>query len=151
MTKKWPYNIARKAVVDLKPYAARGGATTALHLDANESPWAPPPVTGADGYNRYPEQQPVQLIQRLADLYDTLPERLMVGRGADEAIEVLLRTFCETGKDSILICPPTFGYYATCADIQGAGVIKAPLNDDFSYNEIRIRSALSKGGETLKI
>jgi len=51
----------------------------------------------------------------------------MVGRGADEAIEVLLRTFIEDGKDNILICSPTFGYYKTCAQIQGAGIIDVPL------------------------
>jgi len=54
----WPENIARKAIVNFAAYSARGGSTGALHLDANESPYAPPPVKGADGYNRYPEQQP---------------------------------------------------------------------------------------------
>ncbi len=151
MTLAWPQNIARKAIIDLHPYAARGGATQALHLDANESPWAPPPVTGTEEFNRYPEQQPSNLRARLADIYNTEPEKLMVGRGADEAIEILLRTFCEAGQDNILICPPTFGYYASCAHIQGAGVIEAPLNTDYSYNQKRIHTALSNHDATLKI
>ena len=130
----WPYSITRKAILAFDSYSARGGSTNALHLDANENPYAPPPVTGAKDFNRYPEQQPKALRQRLADIYGTKPERLMVGRGADEGIEVLLRTFCEDGQDSILICPPTFGYYKTCADIQGAATIEVPLDENYQWN-----------------
>ncbi len=139
----WPENIARKAIVTLKPYSARGGATGALHLDANESPWAPPPLKGTSGYNRYPEQQPQVLRERLAGLYGVKPDQIMMGRGADEGIEVLLRTFCEAREDSILICSPTFGYYKTCADIQGAGVVDVPLSTEFDWDGVSIRVALT--------
>ena len=147
----WPDSIARKAVLKFKAYSARGGATNALHLDANESPWAPPPVTDADGFNRYPEQQPAALRTRLAGLYGTRPEKIMIGRGADEAIEVLLRTFCEAGQDSILVCPPTFGYYQACAAIQGAHVIEAPLRPDFSYDVEIIKAKMNGAGAGLKM
>ena len=134
MSLTWPKSIARKAVVDMSVYSARGGATDALHLDANENPYAPPPVVGASGYNRYPAQQPETLVQRLAGLYGVTPDQLMVGRGADEGIECLLRAFCEADQDSILTCPPTFGYYKTCADIQGAGVVEVPLSEDYAWD-----------------
>jgi len=146
----WPENITRKAIVEFAAYSARGGATGALHLDANESPYAPPPIKGTESYNRYPEQQPPALIQRLADLYGTTPGRLMVGRGADEAIEVLLRTFCEDGQDQILICSPTFGYYKTCAQIQGAGIIDIPLNKDYQWDSAAILKA-AKAAKNLKV
>jgi len=146
----WPKNIARKAIVDFAAYSARGGATRALHLDANESPYAPPPVKGTEGYNRYPEQQPLALRQRLADLYDTPPDSLMVGRGADEAIEVLLRTYCEDGQDNILICSPTFGYYKTCAQIQGAGIIDVPLTTDYQWDTATILKT-AQAAENLKV
>jgi len=148
---EWPNSIARKAVLDFKAYSARGGATGALHLDANESPWIPPPVTGTDDFNRYPEQQPAALRARLADLYGARPEQIMVGRGADEAIEVLLRTFCKAGQDSVLVCPPTFGYYETCAAIQGAGIVEAPLRPGFSYDVELIKSKMKNAGTALKM
>ena len=130
----WPNSIARKVIADFAAYSARGGATDALHLDANESPWTPPPSDGSvTGYNRYPEQQPTVLKNRLAGLYGVDPAEIMMGRGADESIEVLLRTFCEAREDSILICPPTFGYFKVAAQIQGAGILEAPLNDDFTW------------------
>ncbi|CAM3793653.1 histidinol-phosphate transaminase [Litorimonas haliclonae] len=145
MTKTdWPYSIARKAVLAFDSYSARGGSTDALHLDANENPYAPPPVTGVANYNRYPEQQPPALRQRLADIYGTKPERILVGRGADEGIEILLRTFCEDGQDSILICPPTFGYYKTVADIQGAKTIEVPLSETYEWDVDGIHKAASE-------
>jgi len=146
----WPNNIARKSIADFAAYSARGGATGALHLDANESPYAPPPVKGAEGYNRYPEQQPSALRQRLADLYGTPIEQIMVGRGADEAIEVLLRTFCEASQDNILICSPTFGYYKTCAQIQGADIIDVPLDENYQWDSKAIIVAAEKA-KNLKI
>ena len=141
MSNTWPNSIARKSVVAMSVYSARGGSTDALHLDANENPYAPPPVVGAAGYNRYPAQQPETLVQRLADLYGVRPEQLMVGRGADEGIECLLRAFCEAGQDSILTCPPTFGYYKTCADVQGAGVVEVPLNAKYEWDISGIKKA----------
>ncbi|PHS40510.1 MAG: hypothetical protein COA91_03740 [Robiginitomaculum sp.] len=147
----WPNNIARKAVLEFQAYSARGGATNALHLDANESPWAPPPVHSTCGFNRYPEQQPSELRARLADLYGVNSAQIMIGRGADEAIEVLLRTFCESGQDCILVCPPTFGYFATCAAIQGAGVVVAPLRADFSYDGDLMKVKMRQAGPSLKM
>lgn len=151
MTKTWPNKIARKAILDFKAYSARGGAGNSLHLDANESPWAPPPVKAAGGFNRYPEQQPSNLRTRLADLYGAQPEQIMIGRGADEAIEVLLRTFCEAGEDSILVCPPTFGYYETCASIQGATIIEALLKADYSYDTGLIKTRMQEAGAAMKM
>lgn len=141
--KNWPDSLARKAIIDFKAYSARGGSTNALHLDANESPWAPPPSDGSvHDFNRYPEQQPPALRARLASLYGVESNRLMIGRGADEAIEVLIRTFCEANEDSILICPPTFGYFETAALIQGAKIVKAPLNDDFTWDMSTVKMAI---------
>ncbi len=139
----WPLNLARKTIREFKAYSARGGSTSALHLDANESPWMPPPSDNSvKDYNRYPEQQPPALRDRLSALYGVATDRILMGRGADEAIEVLLRTFCEAKEDSILICPPTFGYFETAARIQGANIFKAPLNSDFEWNINSVRNLI---------
>lgn len=143
MTYSWPNSIARKAIAEFDAYSARGGATTALHLDANESPWTPPPSDASvKEFNRYPEQQPPVLRARLAGLYGVDASEIMMGRGADESLEVLMRTFCEAGEDSILICPPTFGYFKTAAQIQGAKIVEAPLNTDFTWNAELVRKTI---------
>ena len=140
----WPECIVRKAILGLVPYSSRGGSTNALHLDANESPYTPPPALTINKYNRYPDQQPISLLDRLSTLYSTNNDNLMLGRGADEAIEVLIRTFCEINKDNILICSPTFGYYATCAQIQEVGIIDVPLTQNFEWQDEKILKKVKK-------
>jgi histidinol-phosphate aminotransferase/imidazoleglycerol-phosphate dehydratase/histidinol-phosphatase len=126
-TQNWAEMIARPNIVAMRAYSARGASTGALHLDANESPWAPPPGTASvTGYNRYPAQQPDALRQRLADIFGVKPTEVVMGRGADEALDVLVRTFCEPGKDTILYSSPTFSFFKTVADLQGCAVIDIP-------------------------
>ena len=137
----WAKRMARPAVAGMAGYSARGAATAALHLDANESPWLPAPADASvKDYNRYPAQQPEDLMRRLAGLYDVEPEQLMAGRGADEAIDVLLRTFVEPGE-RVVICPPTFGYFKTASLIQGAEVVEVSQLDGF--DEAGVRDAMA--------
>ncbi|MGV8943641.1 histidinol-phosphate transaminase [Thermomonas sp.] len=97
-------------------------------LNANESPWANSGTPEAD-LRRYPSPQPQQLRDALARLYGAMPEQLLVGRGSDEAIDLLLRAFCMPGQDRIVIAPPVFGMYAVCARLHGTAVIEVPLID----------------------
>jgi histidinol-phosphate aminotransferase len=111
-------------------------------LNANESPW---PVPGdALGLNRYPEPQPAALRQRLAALYGVEPERLLVGRGSDEAIDLLVRALCRAGQDAVLISPPTFGMYAVAAAVQGAALRTLPLQagDGFALDADALLAAV---------
>jgi histidinol-phosphate aminotransferase len=85
------------------------------------------------GLNRYPEPQPRALIERLAALYGVPAENLLVGRGSDEAIDVLSRIYLRAGEDAILECPPTFGMYQLAARIQGASVAQLPLERELAW------------------
>ncbi|MEO6064902.1 MAG: aminotransferase class I/II-fold pyridoxal phosphate-dependent enzyme, partial [Lysobacterales bacterium] len=96
-------------------------------LNANESPW---PQESSRAMHRYPEPQPRELRTRLAELYGVEPEQLLVGRGSDEAIDLLTRAFCRAGRDAILIQSPTFGMYAVAAAVQDALVQDAQLSLD---------------------
>jgi histidinol-phosphate aminotransferase len=62
-----------------------------------------------------------------------VPERTLVTRGSSEAIDILIRGFCRAGRDSILICPPTFDMYRVYATIQGANVRRVPLAADADF------------------
>ncbi len=119
--------LARPDILELQPsqHAAWNPALERLH--ANEMPWR---ATGDDsdaGLNRYPEPQPHALLDRLARLYRVPAGQILAGRGSDEAIDLLVRAFCRAGQDQVVICPPTFGYYAVAARIQGAQVREVPL------------------------
>jgi histidinol-phosphate aminotransferase len=128
-------DLARPDILALAPYSsarmeASGGT---ILLNANESPWRAD-FDDTPGLNRYPDPQPAQLVARLAALYGVSPEQLLVARGSDEGIDLLVRTFCRAGKDAVAICPPTFGMYAVSAAVQGAYVVEIPLKPDFSID-----------------
>lgn len=114
------YSSARKE--------AKGGR---ILLNANESPW--PAAGDALGLNRYPDPQPAQLLERLAKLYAVSADRLLVGRGSDEAIDLLVRALCPAGASSVLVSPPTFGMYEVCARVQGAAVLRVPLQRERDF------------------
>jgi histidinol-phosphate aminotransferase len=137
-------DLARPEIRTLQPYssARMEAGNGQIMLNANESAWPPAGDVGL-GCNRYPDPQPEGLLQALATLYGARFEQLFVGRGSDEAIDLLVRAFCRAGQDAILIQPPTFGMYAVCARIQNAAVIEVPLADDFSLNVDRLIAAVT--------
>ena len=123
----WISQIARPEIVALKPYEHASWEPHLERLHANELPWRATGDETEAGLNRYPEPQPRELVARLAALYGADPNQVLVGRGSDEAIDLLVRCFCRAGQDAVLICPPTFGMYAVAARIQGANVVSVPL------------------------
>jgi histidinol-phosphate aminotransferase len=125
----WIRELARPDIVALKGYSHAAWEPEFTRLHANELPWRRPGDDSRAGLNRYPEPQPHLLIRRLADLYGVLPTRLLVARGSDEAIDILIRTFCRAGRDAVLVCPPTFGMYTVAARIQGAEILSVPLKE----------------------
>ncbi|WP_266167886.1 histidinol-phosphate transaminase [Dyella subtropica] len=137
-------DLARPEIRAMQPYSsarmeASGGK---ILLNANESAWAPSGEAGK-GCNRYPDPQPAALVNALAELYGVHNDQLLVGRGSDEAIDLLVRAFCRAGEDAIVIQPPTFGMYAVCARIQNAGVIEVPLAADFMLDVDAVLAAVT--------
>ena len=123
----WVRELARPEIVALKPYEHASWEPQLERMHANELPWRAGGDESIAGLNRYPEPQPHALVEGLAALYGVAPESVLVGRGSDEAIDLLTRAFCRAGRDAVLICPPTFGMYSVCARIQGADVVTVPL------------------------
>jgi histidinol-phosphate aminotransferase len=111
-------------------------------LNANELPWAPPSSRAGISLNRYPTSTSKEKLQTvLADLYQVKPDEILITRGSDEGIDLLMRLFLRSNKDSIMQCPPTFAMYAFYARLQQATVINCPLEekeDGFSLNTERL-------------
>lgn len=128
--------LARKELIDMVPYqsarrlqAGYGEFQSKIWLNANEAAGNGEYTLSGDCINRYPDFQPDNLINAYSS-YSQLPANcILATRGADEGIELLIRTFCRAYQDNILICPPTYGMYAISAQNHGAGVIKVPLVD----------------------
>ncbi|VVT52454.1 Histidinol-phosphate aminotransferase (EC [Kosakonia radicincitans] len=113
--------LARKNVRELTPYqsARRLGGKGDVWLNANEFPTAVQYELTQQTLNRYPECQPKAVIENYAQYAGVKPEQVLVSRGADEGIELLIRAFCEPGQDAVLFCPPTYGMYSVSAETLG--------------------------------
>jgi histidinol-phosphate aminotransferase len=125
--------LARPEIRAMTAYSsARSEAAAAgILLNANESPWPlvedPMARSGeVHGLNRYPDPQHAGLLAQLARQYDIPQDHLLLTRGSDDGIDLLVRVFCRAGQDAILDTPPGFGMYQIAAQIQGASIIEVP-------------------------
>ena len=129
-------DLARKNVRELTPYqsARRLGGNGDVWLNANEFPTAVEFQLTQQTLNRYPECQPKAVIENYAQYAGVKPEQVLVSRGADEGIELLVRAFCEPGKDAILYCPPTYGMYSVSAETIGVECRTVPTLADWQLD-----------------
>ena len=109
-----PQNLARPEVQRLTPYAsarriiAEAGCRGEVWMNANESAEGNDvaalrlPDSVLARFNRYPEPQPEEVIRRYAAYAGVDPAGVVVTRGGDEGIDLLVRTFCTPGEDAVL-------------------------------------------------
>ncbi|XP_021971018.1 histidinol-phosphate aminotransferase, chloroplastic isoform X2 [Helianthus annuus] len=117
-----------------------------VKLDANENPYGPPPeVFEALGQLKfpyiYPDPESRTLRGALAEDSGLESEYILVGCGADELIDLIMRCVLDPG-DSIVDCPPTFTMYEFDAAVNCARVIKVPRKMDFSLDVQRITEVI---------
>src|SRR5665647_1195964 len=108
-------SLIRNNIRSLTPYSSARDeykGEEAVFLDANENPYHIP-------FNRYPDPLQTKLKNRIAEIKHVAAENIFLGNGSDEAIDLLIRAFCEPGVDNILAMKPTYGMYKVCADING--------------------------------
>jgi histidinol-phosphate aminotransferase len=119
-----------------------GNSDTITRLHANELPWSPLTELNTN-LNHYPGNTKEQELRfLLAKNYQVEQQQLLITRGSDEALDLLMRLFLQPGIDSILQCPPTFSMYEFYAKLQQARVINSPLNSaDFSYQLDAVQDA----------
>lgn len=122
-------NLAREDIVALRPYSSARDQMSGegLAFNANENPF---PRADDQQWQRYPMQQPSALIHRFSELYAINCEQVLVTRGSDEGIELLIRSFCQAYRDGIMQSSPTYGMYRVSAKLQGAEVVNVPLTTD---------------------
>lgn len=109
-----------------------------IKLDANENPYGPSPLVAerlaaAPYLHIYPDPECRELRAALADYTGINAEHLLVGLGADELIDLIMRLVINPG-DRLINCPPTFGMYAFDAAVNEAEVVDVWRQPDFSLN-----------------
>ena len=135
--------LVRSNIKTLKPYSSAKDEYTGaakILLDANENSLGSPLTKW---YNRYPDPYQKQLKEKLAFVKQIAANQIFIGNGSDECIDILFRTFCEPGKDNIIICPPTYPMYEVSANINDIAIQKAPLLSDYQLNLAHIEQLVN--------
>jgi histidinol-phosphate aminotransferase len=118
-----------------------------IKLDANENPYGCPlrvqeALATYERYHIYPDSHQGALREALAQYTGAPPDRILPGAGSDELIDLLLLAFVEPG-DEVVVCPPTFSYYKTRAEVFGGRVVGVPRGAGFAVDTDAVLAALT--------
>jgi histidinol-phosphate aminotransferase len=116
--------LVRPELQAMHAYDAAEQVENSIRLNANESPRRSTTGHFRRPLNRYPEVRPQKLQAALADRFGCRADQLLVTRGSSEAIDLVIRTFCRAGEDSVLVTSPSFSMYRHYAEVQGAELIE---------------------------
>lgn len=94
-------------------------------------------------FNYYPDPEYKKLRKALAFYTGLKMENIMVGAGADELLDLLLRLILNEG-DEIINCPPTFGMYPVLIKLNKGIIVSVSRNNDFSLNIPSIVKKINK-------
>jgi histidinol-phosphate aminotransferase len=133
-------SLIRKNIKEMKPYSSARDeydGENAIFLDANENPYFSP-------LNRYPDPRQRLLKQEISRLKQVPEENIFLGNGSDEAIDLLIRAFCEPHVNNIVSIDPTYGMYEVAAAINAVEYRKVPLAENFGIDTEAIRRTVDE-------
>src|SRR5690606_8265670 len=107
-----------------------------IYLVANESPGAK--------FNRYPDGEQKAMKGKMAAINGVSADRLFMGKGSDELIDLLMSMFCEPGSDSIMCLDISFSMYEVYADFNNLKIEKLRLNGSFQLDKEVFDQCLSQ-------
>ena len=144
-------SLVRANIKRLKPYSSarsefRGNVK--VFIDANENGYGSPLE---ENFNRYPDPLQWKLKLELSKIKGVPPQNIFIGNGSDEVIDLAFRIFCEPKVDNVITCPPTYGMYKVCADINDVEVREVLLTADFQLNVEGILSVIDENTKLLFI
>jgi len=121
--------LVRENVKNLIPYSCARDefkGKTGIFLDANENPFGK--------LNRYPDPYQRDLKAAISKNKGISEEKIFLGNGSDEIIDLCYRVFCNPGKDKALSFTPTYGMYEVSASVNDIKIIKVQLNESFQID-----------------
>ena len=133
-----PLSLVRPNILALEPYSTArdefSGGDIDVFVDANESPYE-------NGINRYPDPRQKQLKSVISKIKGVPAERIFLGNGSDEAIDLVYRIFCRPGIDNTVMIAPSYGMYSVAAATNDIKVRFVNLEEDFSLDTEKFLAA----------
>jgi histidinol-phosphate aminotransferase len=117
-----------------------------IKLNANENPYGPSPLVPEAlgdyrGYHIYPDAQQKALRGALEEYTGISSDHILVGAGADELIDLVLRATLES-HDKVINCPPTFGMYSFSTQVNGGNLVSIPRDKEFQVDLPNVKKAI---------
>lgn len=154
-----PVAALRSEVLGFEPYAAglsieeireRYGLESVIKLASNESPLGVSPLVqkrlkaSAGLAFRYPKPDTPRLRNAIAGRMGVDPERVVVGNGSDEIIDILIRVRAVPGRDNVLAFKPCFSMYKVQSKFLGVEFRQVPVEADFTYDLDKLAECVDK-------
>lgn len=131
-------NLVRENVANMKAYSSARSEFSGLDgvfLDANENPYN-------NGVNRYPDPYQRSLKKEIAEIKGVIEEKIMLGNGSDEVLDLLFRAFCEPKQDNVVVTTPSYGMYDVLANLNNVDLKNVQYETDFSLDADKIIAAV---------
>lgn len=138
-------HLIRPNIARLTPYSCARDeykGNEGVFIDANENPFQ-------NGFNRYPDPSQLELKARISELKGMPMERIFIGNGSDEAIDLCFRIFCIPGQDNAIAIAPSYGMYRVSADINDVEMREVQLNEDFTLPVSKLLSAADENSKLM--
>ncbi|TAL59751.1 MAG: histidinol-phosphate transaminase [Bacteroidetes bacterium] len=130
--------LVRENVKKLIPYSCARDefkGKSGIFMDANENPYGK--------LNRYPDPYQAELKAAISKFKEIAEEKIFLGNGSDEIIDLCFRIFCKPGCDKALTFTPTYGMYEVSASVNDIKVLKVPLNENFQIDLQNVKPLFS--------
>ncbi len=153
-------NLVRKTIRDMSPYSWEPSSSSiayklgikenqVIRFDTNTSPYGLPSGSLKKiKISEYPDASYEELTKLIARYAGVKEDRIVIGAGADEIIDIVARTFLEKG-DKALISTPTYSLFKIVVQLSGGIPIEIARNKDYELNTERVISETKKTNSKL--
>ncbi len=148
----------RPEVRSERAYTVPGARPVSVKLNQNESPFDLPPELKRElletffeiSFNRYPAEQPTQLVQALEEHCGVEAGSILVGNGSNELTYTVGMCFVAPG-DEVLIPCPTFALYESMVRLHGGSPLQVTCTSDHQVDTEAILQAIRQNRPKLVI
>jgi histidinol-phosphate aminotransferase len=136
---------------DLDDVARLSGVSRVIKLSNNESPFGVSPAVLdavgrrlSEGLYRYPDPTGKRLAAAIGDRFDVDPQRVVLGNGSENILELLALAVLAPG-DLVITQAPGFSLHEIFPRMMGARVDKVQVTTDFDFDALAWHTALAAG------
>lgn len=115
------------------------GLSKVIKLASNENPLGPSPkaIEAVRSHlahlHRYPDPSGFELSQKISQDWNVGKDKIALGNGSNEIIDLLIRIFCEPGE-KIITTDKAFLAYPICAQAARVNTVTTPLRSDYTMD-----------------